>query len=679
MHAAGLRLGVLLALVLGTGATGWGLSVHGGSLLTPIWTPHHWAQAQWVLAIGGLVFAAGVVARRPAATGALLAVAAAAAFGVAALVAAGLLFLVAFLLGWAALKAFEPGGEPDPLTALSSGIALLLLVLPALGVADVEMRPVFFGALVGALCVLFVPSSRAALADLVRRLLAVPVPAARRWLPLSLMTAWFVFALAHASLPARLWDVFAMHLMVPNQIVTFGRWSHSPAELAFAVFPMGANYLFAFAMELGGEAAAQLANLFLVIGILALTRDILRAFCGPAMQDIGLLMLLGTPLVLALSVIPLVENTLAFLVVAAVRTLLRWDGAASRQAILSLLLVLPALAAVKLHGAVVAAVIFPIALWRIRATRAWLGRWALLLGIAAASGALGLVQYLHAWHLTGNPFFPFMNQIFLSPLWPPTALEDLRWTGRFAPDLLYEMTFRSPNFLEAYPGAIGFCGLALLLAGAVATLLFPQRAPLLCLVIALPPVLFVLTQIQYLRYLHFAMPLLVVVKLYGLVQFAQLPYARVPAAVLGFALGAGGFLVLPAASWTLVAADLRGAYDPVVRHQVAMQVPERLANEMVNAMAIGRPRVIYGSAPYGANLRGWPIYTQWYNFPLMMALHRSEDPAELDATLARLRGDFIIARFPAAGAQEAKLVDFAERNGRVVGEVGPVRIWRLAP
>lgn len=679
MQSTVLRLFVLAAALAGSLVTIWGLSLHGSSMLTPIWTPQHVSQAKGILGIAGLFFVAGLVVRRPALTVGLMLLSAAGIFGVGALLAASLVALTAFLLGWAALRAFDPDRDPDPLTAVSAGLSLLILVLPALGIADLDMRPISLAVLAGSLSVLLAPAARGALWTLCRQCLDTPAPAAARWIFLWLITAWFLFAIAHAAMPDRLWDVFAMHMMIPNQIVTFGRWSHAPSEMAFAVMPLGANYLFAFAMQLGGEPAVKLVNLGFTIGLLALTRDILRTFCGPTLQDIGLLMLLGTPLVLGLTVAPMVENTLAFLVLAATRALLRWSGPDSRSSVLVLLLLLPALASVKLHGVFVASVIFLVALWHLREMRESPMGWFALIAIAATTGAIGLSQYFHAWYLTGNPVFPFLNQVFQSQLWPPIALEDERWMGRLTPDLLYEMTFRSSDYFEGYPGLLGFSSLALLLAGILASLLFPRRTPLLCLTVAAPPVLLVLTQIQYIRYFHFALPLLLILKVYGLAQIRKLPLASLPAALLGFVIGAGGLLFLPAANWTLVDADLRGAYDPVVRHRVAMQLPERLANEMVNAMAPGRPRVIYGSTPYGANLRGWPIYTQWYNWPVFMALYRTEDPSELDATLARLRGDFVIARFPTADAQEAKLVAFAERRGRVVAEVGPVRIWRLAP
>lgn len=673
------RIFILSALIFGLGVTSWGLYGHNADLLTPIWTPRQWAQAQWVLALGGLIFGAGLVTLRPSITVALLLIVASVAFGIGALAATVLTCLVTFLLGWAVLRVVDRGREPDPLMAVSAGIGLIVLVLPALGVARLQMRPVFWTLLGAGLAVLLYAPARASLRKLAGSLMTVPIPAVARWIPLWLITSWLIFAFAHASLPERVWDVFVTHLMVPNQIVSFGRWNYQPEEMIFAVMPMGANYIFAFVMELGGEPAVRLWNVALLLGILALTRDILREFCGPAMQDIGNLLLLGMPLVLAVTANPFVENTLVFFVVSTVRTLLRSEGAASRQAVVTLALLLPGMAAVKLHGAVVAVAALPLFIWRLRAITQPLSSWITVGIFAIISALLGLTQYINSWWLTGNPVLPFFNNVFRSSLWPPAAFEDSRWTGKLTLDLLYEMTFRTTGFVEAYPGAIGFSLLALLFAGGVATVLVPSRAALCCLAVAMPPVLIILFQTQYARYFLFAWPLFVVMMMHGLVQAGRLPFARRLAAGVGFTVAVGGFLVLPSGLWTLVSADLRGAYDPVVRHSIAMQAPVRLANEMINSMASGRPRVIYGSMPYGANLRGWPIYTDWYNLPVATALSRGNDPAAIDGALLPLRANFVIAQVPPAHVVEAQLVAFAERHGRIVGEVGQVRVWRLAP
>lgn len=673
---------VLAALLLGVGATGWGLWVHGRAIFNPLWTPHHWQQAQAVLGIGAAILAAGLLAARPAVTlGGVVAVAGV-AFGAGAVAAVALVALAALLLGRAVLRLLDRGHEPGALLSLPAGVALLAMALPVVGMLGLPVRGAMWGALAlaGGL-LLWRPGARAAVAALGAALLARGRPEPARWPALWLITAWVVFALAHAALPERGFDAFAVHRLVTNQIVTFGAWGHGPAEMIFALFPLGANHLYAFAELLGGEAAASLLNVALLLGTLLLLRDMLRDVAGPLLRDLGLLLLLATPVVLGYSATLFIENALTFLATAAARTLLRAEGPAARQALAALVLILPGMAAMKLHGAIIATAALPIALWRLWAARPPARFWAGLAGMSALAAPLGAAPYIHAWIVSGNPVLPFMNNVFRSPLWPPTAFEDPRWVGKLTPDILYEMTFRTSAFVEGFPGALGVAVLALSLAGVVATALAPRRAAWIALAVALPPVAFVLLQTQYLRYVHFALPLLAVAMTHALAEIGRRlgPLAGVPAAAAGWAAVGGGFLLLPAGFWTVLTADLRGTYDPVARHAIAMQTPARQANEVLNAFVGTRPRVLYGSPGYGANLRGWPIYSSWYNQRVAHGLEGAATPAEVDAVLDPLRAAFVVAQVPPADPNEAKLVEWADRRGAPMAVLGQVRVWALRP
>jgi hypothetical protein len=61
----------------------------------------------------------------------------------------------------------------------------------------------------------------------------------------------------------------------------------------------------------------------------------------------------------------------------------------------------------------------------------------IVFGLAAASGFLALAGHhlLTLWNAFGNPFFPYLNQIFRSPYFEPTAI----WDPRFIPDSLWKL------------------------------------------------------------------------------------------------------------------------------------------------------------------------------------------------------------------------------------------------
>jgi hypothetical protein len=81
--------------------------------------------------------------------------------------------------------------------------------------------------------------------------------------PLPLRIAlWFAFGLHlyFAALPERYHDALAMHLVIARALELYDQWHFHAGDYAWAVQPMGANWLFGWAYVLGGEYAAKLLN-----------------------------------------------------------------------------------------------------------------------------------------------------------------------------------------------------------------------------------------------------------------------------------------------------------------------------------------------------------------------------------------------------------------------------------
>ena len=107
------------------------------------------------------------------------------------------------------------------------------------------------------------------------------------------------------------------------------------------------------------------------------------------------------------------------------------------------------------------------------------------------------------------------------------------------------------------------------------------------------------------------------------------------------------------------------------------QVPTRLAVAAVNATSVAEPRVILGGEPYGASLRGLPIYTNWYNRPLFLELSNALDGAAVTAILDAQNPDFIIVPTLSADPIDRKLVDYAQQRGTRVPLSGNIGLWRI--
>jgi 4-amino-4-deoxy-L-arabinose transferase-like glycosyltransferase len=159
------------------------------------------------------------------------------------------------------------------------------------------------------------------------------------------------------------------------------------------------------------------------------------------------------------------------------------------------------LAAMKITNLVYLGFIGPWLLWRY-ASRGQASRILMVVGAAALVAGS---SYFYATVVTGNPLFPMYNGIFKSPYMPPVNFADARWHAGFGPKVLWDLTFASGEYMEAYTGAAGLALLALAGASLVALLSGGWRAGLTLLAMLAGAVVF--SQVQYLRYVFPAMAL----------------------------------------------------------------------------------------------------------------------------------------------------------------------------
>ena len=135
---------------------------------------------------------------------------------------------------------------------------------------------------------------------------------------------------------------------------------------------------------------------------------------------------------------------------------------------------------------------------------------------------------------------------------------------------------------------------------------------------------------------------------------------------------------LPSAGWILRDDDLRWAFDATLRHDMlAGLVPERLANDLINAVAPGRPHVIYACDPYGAFLRGTPIYTNWYNPRVNGQLLAARTPDQVKAIMDAEQVSFAVVNTASTQPTDRTVATYAERYGRFIAQIGRLRIYGL--
>ncbi|MET3889513.1 hypothetical protein ABIE41_000589 [Bosea sp. OAE506] len=502
----------------------------------------------------------------------------------------------------------------------------------------------------------------------------------RPWLLLwkVMAVALTLFFMLHAALPERYHDALAVHLYVASYVASHGEWSYDPGLFVFAVIPLAADFLYAHVYLFAGEPAVKLVNLVTVLVIAALVRGAVARRYGAPAGLIAALLFASMPLTLVESSSSFIENPLTMWITAAAVIILDRGRGLTLRGLAAVMIVLAAAALSKVHGAIAAAMLGALATGLCLATRRRPMEW---LGLACC-GVLGAITalstYLHAFWITGNPVFPFFNNVFKSPFYPPVQFVDTRWIGRFKPDMLYQATFQSPQFLEAYNGALGFSLMAFLAAALVAAAIYRQMRWLALVFLGFICVIGFST--QYLRYFYPALPIAFLLvgamaSLYLARPRMALVFNLVVVAVLGlnvYKLNAGG--------WIMASYDFSVLFDPqkARRYEQAF-VPEKTLLRLVNQLQGRSSRVLLSGVSSAAPLEGTALYTSWYSKDFSNHGAAAASGADVEAYLRLVNPTFIVHRSPPEPSYPFHALLDAEINrfGRKIATLGPVALYEV--
>lgn len=238
-----------------------------------------------------------------------------------------------------------------------------------------------------------------------------------------------------------------------------------------------------------------------------------------------------------------------------------------------------------------------------------LGWW---LRVALISALIGGSSYLYAAALTGNPTFPMFNTVFQSPYYPLEGFSDPRWHVGIGPWLLWDLTFETSSFMEAYPGAAGV-SLLVLLGGTLAVLLRAGPSRWLALAALLPAaVLFI--EVQYLRYVFPSMAILGVLSVAALDQLLArwsgvLVTTLALVCVTNLGLMANTSWIMRSGAWEGLASEGRSnavaLESRVTPHRALL---ERMISRYPDACILNVDR-----RPYTARLMGRAVSVAWYD------------------------------------------------------------------
>ncbi|MDB5582201.1 MAG: Methyltransferase type 11 [Bradyrhizobium sp.] len=485
------------------------------------------------------------------------------------------------------------------------------------------------------------------------------------------------FHLAMVAMPERYFDAMVSHLYIPSYISAHRAWNYDAGNYAFAYMPIGADMLYTHMFLLQGEAAARLLNYTAFLMTSLATFQIALKVSSRTSAVWAVALLVSLPLAVIESAALFTENIVAMFITAAVLVLV----AAGREfrvvhhvAIMSLM---AAASVVKLHGAVVAVLLGTISvlvcLPHVRA----IGLWARLVIVTLVAGLAALTPYLFAWLKTGNPVLPLFNQIFKSPYFPPVEFVDSRWIGKWSPSMLYDATFSTSKFVEAYNGALGFTFMVFLASGIAAAIVRQNRAGLFCGALGLTLVILLSAQTQYLRYLLIFFPLLTVLIGVAIEHIRQISGLRIPlAAAVGVVVLLNAYK-MPAGGWIIGVSDLRACCSESVRRQTELsQIPERVVNRVVNNLGGPMARVLYISNPFGALLNGTAIYSAWYNTVYGAEFATITTDEQFASLIARVAPTYVVLDTTGVTPLEKLATIYLKAKATLLTRVGRLELYQ---
>jgi 4-amino-4-deoxy-L-arabinose transferase-like glycosyltransferase len=502
-------------------------------------------------------------------------------------------------------------------------------------------------------------------------------PSEAKWHDLAIA----LVALVHFSvalMPEVGHDALAMHLFIPGHLATRHEWGYDVTTYVWAVMPMMSDWLFSIGYMLAGETAARLINVGFIFVLSWLVRDLVMWAGGSAIgARWAVLLFLTTPLTFTESSSLFIESVWATFIVAgslSVFKLLQRNNDQSAHLPVAGFLLGGALAAKAVTFTILPVLLLLLVLrYRTWGQRKLIG--AIALGLVLFI-AVGGIPYATAWHLTGNPVFPFFNQIFKSPFWSAVAFEAPAVFGKgLTWDVIYQATFHTERFLESKPGAPGFQWLLLFIPALPILLFARQHKGVILFVVAGLSIALTFQSTAYLRYVF--------------------PSFAWVAAGIGVALSAvhteAAFTrrVLSIVGWTVVFLNLvffkSGTYYGDLSLQPLMsqsgreiylnnRLPIRNAIELVNQLNVGRAPVAVFSSPLTAGLNSNGLYPNWYNHQFQAKVTEATTSDHVAQLLMDKGVDYVILDSNWGAADKRKVIEGATEK---ITEQGSITVRKL--
>lgn len=480
-----------------------------------------------------------------------------------------------------------------------------------------------------------------------------------------------------AWVPTIHYDDLAYHLGLPYQLDTLGYYRMNAGSQVWAVSAWAGDVLQGIAQVLaGGESRGAVDSLWLI-----LTAALMWKLCDaleltPRMRWMAVALYASMPLTAGALTGMQTEGATAAVAVGLALLIQRSMTPPDRRHLLLVALLLGLLLGLKISNLVLAGPLGLWLLWKWRANLPWKSLPLAVLLVLFVGGS----SYCYAYLLTGNPMLPLFNEVFHSAYFKIANFHDTHWDTGFQWSILWELVFHTSRYLEGGVGTDGAGGFTLLaLLGSLLLAMTRRNTRALALVASLAFVL-PLTQIQYLRYAHPAVVLLVPAMLGGLPVADQYRYRAGVLALMLLLLVLGNLLFVANGDWQLRQGVLQNLLVQGRSSVIDTYAPTRRVAEFIRDRygAQARTLMIDDQHPFAAELAGNAFVTDWYDQELSGLAARADDDSS---------GKAWSGLFDIAGAnllmmnrsEHTQALDAAikESRGSRIYELSGLELWSL--
>lgn len=433
-----------------------------------------------------------------------------------------------------------------------------------------------------------------------------------------------------AFMPEMGYDALAMHLFVPGHMLHRSRWLFDVDTYVFAVMPMLTEWLYSIVYILSGEASARLLNVVFLLISAKLIVEIIEYKNKEGGALWGALFFLTTPLTFAIGSSLFIDSLLCLFVLAGVYLMLIIinDDQNKNGNLFLLGIILGLMIATKSVGFIYVSIIFIFIIFfrRLFIYNKNLNTIMLFLFIFFL---IGVIPYVNAYLISGNPVFPFFNGIFKSENFTPVNFDNPLYRSGISFKTLYDLTFISEKFLESGPGAGGFTLLLLLIPSSLYLIYTKNK---IALIIGLCGLLMFLLEFQFQSYLRYVFPVYAIFYAYIGISLSDLKVRslfiyKISAFFAFLSLILNLIFINASASYKTFPVDLLFNKDLKSKY-VLDSIPIRGAVEHINSLTTNEPVLVMAN-PMVAGLKVDALYPIWYNVKLQEKMIEAKTPEKM--------------------------------------------------